>query len=608
MKQAFLLLLSALAICSLGCANDVSVLDSDFRENSDKELANTGVTEYPTRVTEYPTRVIEQPTPVITVQNTSSDGKPHHLKENTPDMITETPQPQNTEDSVQHYNRGVSHAELGEYQQAIDDYTLAITIEPGDSKIHYARGSAYAELGKYQPAIDDYTLAITIEPGDPTLHYARGFAYDELGEYQRAIDDYDQSIAINPVQAGSYINRGFAYDKLGNYQQAIADYNQAIILDPSNDAAYINRGAAYSMLQEYQQAIDNYDQAISLDPDDPMTYFNRANAFYDLREYGQAIDNYNQAISLDPTDMNTYYSRGRAYDGLGEHERAIADYDRTTPVDPTIVIQITPVDLGDLGETYRGVYLKHYQADGRNTYFSDSVPHALVSDLHGQIGETAQIIKTSLGADIDHQPDLYLLGDKLSFDTVERFLNVASGGFEPAGFYKTPCGSNKFTSDKCYGGVYANLTSGDGDHLWLHRLIAHEHTHSMIDSALDNRAGILASWLDEGLAQWVENEVVPHDGGEAAQNAAKTDKLLPLASLESRRDWNSRKGTDVELQYSEAHMAVSYFIEEFGGEKLFELIQNSLTSGSIDYSMRALTGISYQEFESSFFSWLNASS
>ena len=614
MKQAFLLLLSALAICSLGCSNDVSVLDSDFQRKGNTELTKARVIEYPTQVIEQPTQVIEQPTQVIeqpktriTEQDTLGDEKPHHLKENTPEIIAKTPQPQHTEDSGLHYNRGISHAELGEYQQAIDDYTLAITIDPGDSTLHYARGSAYAELGEYQQAIDDYTLAIAIDPGDSTLHYARGFAYDELGEYQQAIDDYDQSIAINPVQAGSYINRGFAYDKMGNYGQAIEDYNQAIILDPSNHAAYINRGAAYSVLQEYGQAIDNYDQAISLDPTDPMTYFNRANAFYDLREYGQAIDNYDQAISLDPTNMDNYYSRGRAYDGLGEHERAIADYDRTTLLDPTIAIQITPVDLGDLNETYRGVYLKHYQADGRNTYFSDSIPHALVSDLHGQIGETAQIIKTSLGVDIDHQPDLYLLDDKLSFNTVERFLNVASGGFEPAGFYKTPCGPNKFTSDKCYGGVYANLSSGDGDHLWLHRLIAHEHTHSMIDRTLDNRADILASWLDEGLAQWVENEVVPHDGGEAAKNAAKVNRLLPLASLESRRDWNSRQGTDVELQYSEAHMAVSYFIEEFGGEKLFELIQNSLTSGSIDYSIRALTGISYQAFESSFFSWLNAS-
>ncbi|MEC9309131.1 MAG: tetratricopeptide repeat protein, partial [Chloroflexota bacterium] len=406
----------------------------------------------------------------------------------------------------------------------------------------------------------------------------------------------------------TYFNRGNAFYDLREYQQAIDNYNQAITLDPDYSDAYKNRGATYSVLQEYGQAIDNYNHAISFDSSDPMTYFNRGNAFYDLREYQQAIDNYNQVISIDPTNMDAYYSRGRAYDELGEHETAIADYDRTTPIDPTIAIQIAPVDLGDIDEIYRGVYLKHYQGDGRNTYFSDFVPHALVWDLHEQIGETAQIIKTRLAVDIDHQPDLYLLGDKMIFNTVERFLNVASGGFEPAGFYKTPCGPNKFTSDKCYGGVYANLSSGDGDHLWLHRLIAHEYTHSMIDSALDKRAAILANWLNEGLAQWVENEVVPHDGGKAARKAAKADELFPLKSIESRKDWNSRQGTDVELQYSEAHMAVTYFIEEFGGSKLFELIEDSLRSGSIDHSIRALTGISYQEFESSFFSWLKASS
>ena len=272
------------------------------------------------------------------------------------------------------------------------------------------------------------------------------------------------------------------------------------------------------------------------------------------------------------------------------------------PPTPTAVPPTPTFTFGPLDSVYRGLYLKEYQSSERSTYFSEALSHELVIDLHNHISETAAILNSELKTSLAHYPDLYLIEDTESFDKVRKFLNIDSGGFQPAGFFISACNPTRVAIDRCYGGIYADLSTGD--YSWQLRMVSHEYTHSYINKTLNERWEILAIWLNEGLAQWIENKVVPHDGGYWARLAAEDDNLFPLSSLERVQDWNRRSGEDVNLQYSQAQMAVTYFIEEFGGPKLLELITDSTRSGSVDFSMRALIGIGYQEFQNNLTDWL----
>ena len=62
--------------------------------------------------------------------------------------------------------------------------------------------------GEYQEAIDDYTSAIKINPDDADAYVNRGAAYHNLGKHQEAIDDFNTAIKINPDYAKAYYNRG----------------------------------------------------------------------------------------------------------------------------------------------------------------------------------------------------------------------------------------------------------------------------------------------------------------------------------------------------------------------------------------------------------------
>ena len=61
-----------------------------------------------------------------------------------------------------YYNRGNAYSELGEYKQAISDYTRAIELDPEYAEAYYNRGLAYKQLGNCSAANSDFLEAYTI--------------------------------------------------------------------------------------------------------------------------------------------------------------------------------------------------------------------------------------------------------------------------------------------------------------------------------------------------------------------------------------------------------------------------------------------------------------
>lgn len=69
-----------------------------------------------------------------------------------------------SQNELYYFNNGLNHYEAGEFQEAINDYTSFIKINPNDAYAYFNRRLAYVELGKFQEAINDFTRAIKINP------------------------------------------------------------------------------------------------------------------------------------------------------------------------------------------------------------------------------------------------------------------------------------------------------------------------------------------------------------------------------------------------------------------------------------------------------------
>lgn len=113
---------------------------------------------------------------------------------------------------------------------AIEDETLPRRDLAGT---YINRGVLYLARRGYQEAKQDFDLAITIQPGLGEAYTNRGAALLGLELYTAAISDIDHGLALNTGEPEkAYFNRGLAEEALDNIPAAYRDYSRAAELKP----------------------------------------------------------------------------------------------------------------------------------------------------------------------------------------------------------------------------------------------------------------------------------------------------------------------------------------------------------------------------------------
>jgi len=83
----------------------------------------------------------------------------------------------------------------------------------------------------YDNAVNDYTLALQLEPNNIHALHNRGICYQKLAKFNEAIEDFTLVIKSNPNNSSAYFNRGCCFDSQGNVNKAINDYSIALQID-----------------------------------------------------------------------------------------------------------------------------------------------------------------------------------------------------------------------------------------------------------------------------------------------------------------------------------------------------------------------------------------
>ncbi len=223
---------------------------------------------------------------------------------------------------------GLARYEARDLREATQRFTEALApgVWPdgmiGLEILYSYRGAAYLYRGEYERAVADYQLALSIsqEVGDRTGEKMTlnsiGLVYHALGDHEQALEYYRQAVAISREigdragEATTLNSIGLVYHALGDYEQALEYYQQALVLS--------------------QETGDQHSEGASLN--------NLGNIYIVLGDYEQAIAVFTEVLRLNPRSAQTYFSRGAAYHHIGQGEQAIADFRRVLELsdDPTL--------------------------------------------------------------------------------------------------------------------------------------------------------------------------------------------------------------------------------------------------------------------------------
>jgi hypothetical protein len=137
-----------------------------------------------------------------------------------------------------------------------------------------------------------------------------------------------------------------------------------------------------------------------------------------------------------------------------------------------------------------------------------------------------------------------------------------------------------------YGIITIGIGTNPADMEWGKRAIAHELTHLVIHQITLNPYNDLPTWLDEGLAMNAEGELQLYF-------IDKLDKANNDGTLFSVRSLASPFSTDTDeslLSYAQSYKLVRFLIDEYGQEKMFELLSTFRQGAGYDEALIKVYG------------------
>ena len=232
----------------------------------------------------------------------------------------------------EYYQRAYEAHQRGKYEEAIEDYDMAIRLDPNAPGTYYQRGLAKFQLDRHEEAIVDFDKALDISPNNAEVYYDRGLAKYQLERDEEAIVDFDKALDIDPDKAEVYSWRAMAKVHLGEREEAIADFDMAINLQPNYADAYNYRGIVKSQLGQVEEAILDFDEAIRYDSNHVTAYFTRGLMKNNLQQYELAILDFDEAIRLEPNYAQAYRHRADSKFRLQRLPEAKADLETVLPI------------------------------------------------------------------------------------------------------------------------------------------------------------------------------------------------------------------------------------------------------------------------------------
>jgi tetratricopeptide (TPR) repeat protein len=245
----------------------------------------------------------------------------------------------------EYFERGVAKSRQSDYNEAIEDYTQAIALNPQFAEAYFRRGNAYLNRNEEKKALRDYKQALRLAPDDRLTNSIQSQVYRLSKDYDRALAEAEQGVQRNPEYDEAYFMRGLVRIELRDYDGAISDNTEAIRLNPQYVMAYNNRGVAHKYKGDYDSAINDFTDAIRINPKHALAYRNRGIARNEKSDYDGAIADFTEAIRLTPRDADAYYTRGQVRSDKGDLDKAIADFEAALIIDPDYMSAKKSLDL-----------------------------------------------------------------------------------------------------------------------------------------------------------------------------------------------------------------------------------------------------------------------
>lgn len=188
------------------------------------------------------------------------------------------------------YHKSYCYYELGNFTKAIEEIKKYNEQNNGGSCSSLIMLASYYEaLGEYDDALENYTKAVEKEPRFAFPIQKRAWVYECIGNYKAAIDDYSAAIKIYDGDSESYYLRGRALYLQGDKELSQEDFSKVLEMDTlvTKDS---RRHYALLFMGREKEGLQWIDKVVATFPDDAGSYYEKACVLALMGKKSEAID------------------------------------------------------------------------------------------------------------------------------------------------------------------------------------------------------------------------------------------------------------------------------------------------------------------------------
>lgn len=153
--------------------------------------------------------------------------------------------------------------ELGKTKEAIDQWDSILVKFPDYDVAYYRRGCLKKGINDVEGAIEDFSMAITLDPEYAYAYECRAKMYEKQGNTELAKADHEKVIELEPTPDDYEVSM-YAYQALGNIDKAIEVMDTLIARDSASAGVYYDAACLYSIMHRTDVALTYLEKCLNM--------------------------------------------------------------------------------------------------------------------------------------------------------------------------------------------------------------------------------------------------------------------------------------------------------------------------------------------------------
>ncbi|KAL5004274.1 hypothetical protein ScPMuIL_017730 [Solemya velum] len=197
-------------------------------------------------------------------------------------------------------------------------FTSGAKVCPDNAKVHYNIGKLYSDNGHQDSAIQEYRLAIQLNPEYDQAMNNLGNILKELQQLDEAESLLERAVEIRPEFAAAWMNLGIVQTALNKNDAAEKSYFTAIRHRRKYPDCYFNLGNLYLGMKKHSLALEAWQNATNLKPTHSNAWNNMVILLDTLEMLKEAESVGKTALRILPEDSQIIFSMANL---MGKQER-----------------------------------------------------------------------------------------------------------------------------------------------------------------------------------------------------------------------------------------------------------------------------------------------